>query len=311
MICPKCNAENIMGSTFCIKCGTNIKEYQQQNSNLNNGTSIPNENLINQSINTQPVSTPIVEHSTQQNNFEQPVQQFTQYVASQSQQNISNITLNYLMYIIAILLKPFKSFKEEESKLLNTKTSFIFTIVVSVSMMLVTLVKTIITTIFTKSLDYSTYKMKTSIDFSNLKDIDWLSLIVKNLLIYICIIFAIAIVYYLASLVFKKTVNFIKLLSISATSIIPFVVLNMIVSPLVGKIWVPLAIVAMVIGTVYSVLIFINLINDSINFDSNDKKIYFHLICLSILEVGGYYAYMKLFMDGLGSQVSNILNMFN
>lgn len=25
MTCPKCNANNIEGSSFCVKCGTNLK----------------------------------------------------------------------------------------------------------------------------------------------------------------------------------------------------------------------------------------------------------------------------------------------
>ena len=42
MICPKCGNENINGSTFCIKCGINLKELvsnqninQQNNENVN------------------------------------------------------------------------------------------------------------------------------------------------------------------------------------------------------------------------------------------------------------------------------------
>ena len=228
----------------------------------------------------------------------------------QQNNNVSNAPFNYLMYIVAILLKPFECFKEEESKLCNTKTSFIFSAIIAGAMMLITLVKSMIAVVVTKSMDYSTLKYKTNIDFSKLKDLDWFSLIGKNFLIFAGIIVSIALVYYIVSLMFKKSTNFIKVLSISATSLIPYIVLGMIASPLVGKIWAPLSMIAVVIGVVYSMLIFINLMNADLAFDSVDIKIYFHLICLSILGIAGYYLGMKLILSSLSTNLNDLLNLF-
>ena len=208
------------------------------------------------------------------------------------------------------MLNPFKAFKEEEAKLSNSKTSLTFSSIIAGSMMIITLLTTIFSNIFTKTMDYSTFKYKTSVDFSRLKDLDWLSLIGKNLLIYAGVVVGIAGVYYIVSLIFKKSANFIKYLSISATSLIPYVVLGMVVSPLIGKIWAPLSIIAMVVGAVYSLLIFINLIGNELSFDSVDLKIHFHLICLSILGSSLYYLYMKFMMSSVSSSISDIFDMF-
>lgn len=298
MTCPNCGANNIDGSSFCIKCGTNLKDIQQSNSNVDNAT-IQNEQQMTYKQ-EQPMQQPV--YNQTQNNYQQSV--------NNQNNNISTAHLNYLTYIIAILLNPFKSFKEEEAKLCNTKTSLIFSSIIAVAMMLITLLKSMIVVVFTKSMDYSTFKYKTSIDFSRLKDLDWLSLIGKNLLIFAGVVVALALVYYIVSLIFKKSANFIKLLSISATSLIPYILLGMIVSPLIGKIWAPLSVFAMVIGAVYSLLIFINLINEDLSFDSIDLKIYFHLICLSILGSAGYYLYMKLMVSSVSTNINDILNMF-
>ena len=64
-----------------------------------------------------------------------------------------------------------------------------------------------------------------------------------------------------------------KTLSISASSIIPYVIMGMVVSPILGKIWALLSIVATIVGAVYSIIIFVLLISDNIKFD---KKIYLH-----------------------------------
>ena len=327
MNCPKCGSQNILGSSFCIKCGANLKEnvvepqqqmYEQPSNNPQNSeyVNLNTEQSIN---NSQPVSQnqqPYVQTQVRQTNtqvYQTPVNQYAELASKPvvNNTNIDNSPLNYLMYIVAVLLKPVKSFKEEENKFNNAKTSIIFSSIVAIGIMLINLIKTMISTIFSKSFDYTTFKMKTSVDFSNLKDLDYLDLIGKQLLIYAGIILAIALVYYLASLVVKKQVSFTKMLAVSATSVIPFTILSIIVSPLLGKIWAPLSVISLVVGIVYSLLIFITLINKDITFENGDSRIYFNLICLSILGSAGYYVYMKLLMSGIGSKVSDLLDLFS
>ncbi len=324
MNCPKCGSQNISGSTFCIKCGANLKEnivqtqqqiYEQSNNNVQNSEYV-NLNTEQPTYNNQPVEQPLNQsrqsYSQVQVN-QTPVNQYQQPANEPAINNINidNRPLNYLMYIVAVLLKPVRCFKEEENKFNSAKTSIIFSSIVAVGIMLINLIKTMISTIFSKSFDYTTFKLKTSVDFSNLKDLDYLNLIGKQLLIYAGIIFVIALVYYLASLVVKKQVSFTKMLAVSATSVIPFTVLSMIVSPLLGKIWAPLSVISLVVGIVYSLLIFITLINKDITFENGDSRIYFNLICLSILGSAGYYVYMKLLMSGIGSKVSDLLDLFS
>ena len=297
MTCPKCGANNIDGSSFCIKCGANLKEMQQTSSI--NDASIQNNQQMNIQQ-EQPIYT--------QQPIQQPVynQQTVQPVSNNT--NVSAAPLNYLMYIIAILLKPFKSFKDEETELNNTKTSIILSLIITGAMTIINLIKTIFSTVRVASYSWTdgyTYSWQ----WDNLKNIKWIEVIGKNFLIYACIIFAIALVFYLGSLIVKKQLSFIKSLSITSTSIIPVVIGAMIISPLAGKLWSPLSIVFMVIGGVYSLIILYELMNNELKLDG-DTKIYFNLTCLSILTVAGYYAFMKLFMSSVTSGLDGLLDLF-
>ncbi len=294
MICPNCGMDNIQGSSFCVKCGNKLNTE-----NVNNNFQQQVQEVNNVQANNQ-VGDTFVQNTMQQNNYVNNVNVVTN----------TNKAMNFFMYILMILIKPFKTFKEEEEKLTDTKNSLILSGIVVGLMLVINLIKSMITTVFTKKMDYTTFKLKTVIDFSNLKNLDWLDLLGKHLLIYAGIILAIAVVYYLASLVFKKNGNFIKLLSISATSLIPFTLVGMFASFVLGKIWSPLYMVCVIVSLIYSVLILVCLINKQFEFENDDTKIYFHLICLGVLAVAGYYLYMKYFVLGtISSKVSDVLDL--
>ena len=273
MTCPKCGSNNNDNSIFCIKCGFNLKGLQQTES-------------VNANYN----------QNEQNGNYQQqPIQNFVQQPASIT--NVSTAPLNYLMYIIAVLLKPLKSFKEEEEKLDNAKTSFVFTLIITVFMTIISLINIIFTTVHVQSYSWSS-GYKYSWEWSNLKNVEWLEIIGKNLLMYAGIIFAIALVFYLGSLIIKKQLSFTKSLSISTTSIIPAVIGIMVLSPLVVKIWPPLSIVFIAVGAIYSLIILYELMNYKLKLEG-DTKIYFILACLSVLIIASYYAFMKLSVNAL------------
>lgn len=280
MKCLKCGANNIDGSSFCIKCGASFKEMQQDV--FANNTSFQNE----QPIYAQPPT-------------QQPI----------ANQNVSTVSLNYLTYIVAILIKPFKSFKEESAKLSDTKTSFVLALIISLAMTVVNLLTTIVSTVRVSSYSWRDGGYTYSWKWENLKEIKFFEVIGKNFLIYACIIFAIAFVFYLASLIIKKELNFIKSLSITATSMIPAVVGGMLISPLAGQIWSPLGIAFTVAGSCYSLVILYELINDELKLD-DDTKIYFNAICFGILAVAGYYVFMKFFMGSAIKGLDKFLDLY-
>ena len=218
--------------------------------------------------------------------------------------------LNYPMFIVNVLLKPYKTFKEEENKLCNVKTSLIFSSIIVVAMMLINLITSMISAIFINDFDVTKFEYVKRLELSNLGKLDYLELIGKNLLIYAGIIAGIALIYYIVSLIFKKNTNYIKLLSITAISAIPVVLITMIVAPILGIIWETLYFVASIIGIIYSIVIFITLISENIKFENKDLNMYFHLICISVIGVSGYYLLMNIFTSSISSDFGSILDMF-
>jgi len=310
MNCPNCGTFNNDGFKFCIKCGNSL-----ETTTPNVVEPVTTEEVLNeQSVEvapTQSVEATPAPAQQPMNTYQQPVQPQQSFNTSTvSAVPTDNSPLNYLKYVLGLLLKPFETYKSEEGKLSNVKNSLILSGIVAGAMMLINLLTAMISSVFVKTMDYSTFKYKTEFSIEGLKNLDYLELIGKNLLIYICIIAAIAVVYYLASLVAKKSINFMKTLSISASSIIPYVIMGMVVSPILGKIWAPLSIVATIVGAVYSVILFVLLISDNIHFEKKDLCAYFHLACMTILGTAGYYAYMKLFTSGITDQLGSYLDMF-
>ncbi|MCI8545330.1 MAG: zinc ribbon domain-containing protein [Bacilli bacterium] len=266
MNCPKCGTLNNINSSFCLKCGTPLAMQQ---------------NVVSSEVYTQTYN----------------------QSAMTDLQSVSK-PFHIIAYMIALLMKPWTCFREEQSKLSDTKTAFLLAGIVGILMMFVNLIKTFISVIFIKKMNYSTWKMETKIDFRGLKDLDYLSLIGKNLLIYIGIIIAIAAIYYLAILVIKRSSKFQTILSITASSFIPFLIFSMFLAPILGKVWNILEIILIIIGFIYAITIFMTLMNDNISFENQDHKIYFHAVCTSIIIFGGYYTCLKLLESELGGVLS-------
>lgn len=304
MNCPNCGAENASNSSFCIKCGTKL--INDQVNNLNQNISLSSNLIQNDGIKN--YNQGIVYQNIKQ---AENIQVNTNSMNNGSTSVKTGNELNYFSYIIDILLKPIKTFKNEEKKF-DTKTSLIFSGIVAVMLMIINLIKNIFSVILVKKFDYNTLKTKTSIEFSNLKNLEWFDLIVKRLLLFAAIIAVIALVYYLAGLVIKKEANYTKNLSIVSSALIPYALIGMIAAPLLSNIYEELYLIILIIATIYSISIFITLINYSMKLENNDQTIYFHVICLSILIISSYYLYTKVLLTSfLESKISSSLNYFN
>ena len=296
MNCPNCNTVNNEDSKFCIGCGTKLEATPSV---------APNPTAV------EPAPTPqvnqVVTETPVQQNVPQPVQmQPTQAVAAAAPVNTVSLTLNYFMYCLLVLLKPNKVFKEEESKLSAPKNGFILSAIVEGAMMLVNLFTSMLGAVRETSIWTDEVKW----NFANLSNLNYLELIGKNLLIYLGVILAIAGIFYLGSLIAKKQTNFIKLLSISATAIIPVILGHMILSPILSLIWNELGIIVSAVSIVYAVVLLYELMNNELKLEG-DIKVYFNLAIFSILMIAGYYAFTNLLVSNVTSELDDIMNMFN
>ena len=124
-----------------------------------------------------------------------------------------------------------------------------------------------------------------------------IQLIVKQLILYIGIIFIIASVYYVAGLIAKKQANYSKLVAISALGLVPYVVSMKILSPLLGSFSTVLPAFMILIGLLYTFIFMYEGINKELKLEG-DVKHYLNTACIIIILLA--YAFF-IGMMGLDS----------
>lgn len=316
MNCPNCGMANSNDSKFCIKCGqslvnnTNFVETSNaingMNSNeVNSGFENSNNNELNSAMqNNNNVS------ETQTNSV---LNNYSQNVSNNNIKKDSSLKVSFVEYffiIIAIILKPFSSLKEELAKFNAFKSSAILSLIVSGIATIISLLSEMFSAIRVKNFDWSAGKYTTSWVWENLKDIEYFKVIGKSFLIYLGVILAIAVVYYLGGLIVKKQTNFSRLLGISALAVTPLLICYLILSPLLSLIWAELSMPIILVSAIYTIVIVYEGMNSEILLDGN-AKYYFNLVCLSILGIAAYYLCMKLFVSSISSGLNDLGNMMN
>ena len=312
MNCPNCGAVNNPGSKFCIRCGTNIEGVQvqtEQPSQVGTATQQP----VNQNIN--PVPSQVTNASVNQNTSNVQVSpnssQNNQTINNQTTSSTNKISIvQYFFIIMSVILKPFTAFKEELKKFDVFKNSMIMSLIVSGVSTLINLITTMLNAIIVKSYSWSSGKYTTTWVWENLKDLNYVEIIFKNFLIYLGVIFAIAVVYYLASLVVKKQTNFARLLGIYSLVVTPVLICSLLLAPILSLIWAELAMPVIIIGLIYTIILLYENMNNEILLEGN-VKYYFNLVCLSILAVVIYFLYMKLVIGPATDGLEEIFDLFS
>lgn len=263
-VCPNCGITNLANAKFCIKCGANLEVNNNMNSELQNN------NFDNGTYNNM-------------NN--------TNNVNAYNNNQVSSGKLDYVKYLLGSLLKPYDTYKNNESTLGDIKNASILTLIVVGIMTAINLLSTMISAVRHKSF----FSGEVTWNWDNLGDVEYFKVIGLDLLVYAGIIAAIAGVYYLGSLVIKKNAKFSNLIGAATTSVVPFSTCSLLLSPILSMIYSPLGIATTVVGFVYTLVTLIELVNDIVVIDNKNTRIYYHLVCLStVIIVGGFIAYKVL-----------------
>ena len=131
MTCLNCGANNIDGSSFCVKCGANLKGAQHQ-VNVNNEATIKNEQPI---YNQQPVQNEQPMLNQLQNNYQEPMNNsynsFNNDGITNNKKEKNKLVLVIIIIIIIIVILgivTFFCFKKDKSSGkdfdINYSTSF-------------------------------------------------------------------------------------------------------------------------------------------------------------------------------------------
>ena len=124
---------------------------------------------------------------------------------------------------------------------------------------------------------------KTSWVWSSLAEIEYFRILGEKLLIYTGIIGSLSAIYYIVSTLMKKKPDIVKLISIVCTAFIPFGVAYGLVALILSIVYAPLGIIVTIIGFIYSMLLFLDFIDEAIVIEEKNKRLLLHLLCLSIV----------------------------
>ena len=221
--------------------------------------------------------------------------------------SIKDVFLEYLFITFNTILKPATTLKDKISKFATFKCSFIFASFVSLIATLINLITAMFTSIVVKSYNWNLNDYETTWVWSNLKNVQYLEIILKSFLIYLGVIFVITVIYYLASLIKKKEVSFPKLLGISTLSLIPLLICSLVISPLIALVWEELGVLIVLAGFICTLVLLYENMNNEIALKGNIKY-YFNFACLFILLIIIYFVFNKIFVQ---NGIEEILDIFN
>lgn len=272
MTCPKCGAEIMEGSSFCVKCGANLsetpmEEVKEEVSEVKEETVVEQSNVVE---NTTPNTTPETPTPTPNNNDQKKV----------DVEALKGSAKGYLNYILALFTKPFSAYKDQESKFNNTKDALMFSGFIALLMMVVNLVLSVI-------IVPTDFGLKYKFGFRDITGDLLFSLIVKKLIIYVGALAFVALVYYLGCLIIKKSANYVKLLSIVSTAAVPYIAFKMALYDILLVLWRDMTGFASWAGTISEILLMVLLINDYTKLEKKDSMFLFHVACLTIIRAGG------------------------
>ena len=293
MICKKCGAKNKKGASFCSKCG-NTLDQEEKKTTKKKTTKIVEEKEIEKPIEEE-VKKPEVNKIEGKTgvDFSNKEDDITITIDKQKYISLWN-------YIVSGIFKPITT-NEETLKDDNTMEEAITRVFkVGVVGMLVNLVMTMIRSVFVKTPTLEGFK--TVIDVTGLKDLDYLSLIFKNVIIYLVIMALVACLYFIGSLVVKKEIKMERLLTISANSFIELIATIIFLYQLVSLFSIKLSFVVLALGMILYVLVLTKNISKEIKLNDPNKEILFHICTLGIV--------LLIVMQSVESAFSAYLNGF-
>ena len=207
-------------------------------------------------------------------------------------ENFGDVLISVFKFILQVLIKPVDAIKENKDNMSNPIFALILSVFASLVMVISNFIVNIFDVIVVKQYTFGK-GYETSWQFSRIGNLDFLELIFKNFFMFAFVIILVAGVFYLSSLVIKKEINFFKSVSISAASIIPFVLCTFVLTPILSLIWSHF-VVLIFLGIIYSLSLLLSLYSEEMKLVGN-LKFYYFSSNISILVTILYVALFGLF----------------
>lgn len=282
MNCSKCGKKVKEGAKFCVGCGTPLTDTKVE----------------------------VEKTSEVREKVAMKVTEVKENVKKAADSDFMKVVLSSLLFLLNILLKPIKTLKSKIEFYSKPQNGFILAGVVALATMVVNVVMTFVMALLKKDCTPNFFSAPTCLSIGDkLKQIDWMGITLKHLLIMLIAMFAIAGIYYIACLIAKKSVNFMRLLTITAVSFIPASVAMYVLVPIFGWIHFQFGVIFLIIGMIYSLVVFFSAMSDEIKFDNNDTKLYFNLICISLIMIILYFIGYNVAVNSVNNAVGSLSSL--
>ena len=200
-------------------------------------------------------------------------------------------SINLISLIKGLYLDPVKTVSDNVKYLKEGKVSLIASLILVLSSMIFKLLTTISQSFTVKTCDIWG-KCKDTISLTNIFKLNYSDLVFKEVIILAILLFALSGIYYVGSLVLKKKIDFFEIHSVMICSLIPYVVLVYLISPILSSIYNPFGILIDNLVKVYTVLLISFSIKDLFKIKETKDLILLNSICLAVFTIIKYYAYL-------------------
>lgn len=308
MLCPNCKTENDDSANFCVNCRASLKD------------SAPAEPASTEAPKTEtetaPAETPAEPAAPAATTPETPAAPAAPAVAPKA----SGGTPNFFAVMIAGVLKPITTFKENLPKFADIKNAAILSLIVVAIATILSTVTSVVGIVRTEECvencsSYSIFsssdskdkkkKMETKWDWDKLEKYDWFKSVGTTFLTNMITILALSGAYFGISKLFKSTTaNFGRMLTVVAVGTIPFTIVGFL-APMIG------AISTVLSGALYlaSVGYGLSIIFVGLNLESGlegDKKVYLNILALVCMVIV-YYIEVRFMYGELGGKMFEAL----
>ena len=127
-------------------------------------------------------------------------------------------------------------------------------------------------------------------NFDNFDNLDYIDLALVNLLQYAVMILGIAGIYYLATLILKKSTTYVKTLGVISLAIIPNIILSF-AGSIIGIVWSPIATFIDTAAVAYTILILTMSFKNILKINDFDKLVFYNVIIIAIIKVLEYIVF--------------------
>lgn len=183
------------------------------------------------------------------------------------------------------LTKPGTTIKEKTRAFNKTNSSIKIFLSFSTLTFIAFIVSNVINGCFIKVYDINTGTYNTSLNFSNIVNLDLISISLIGILLCYGVTFLVTAIYYCASFVTNRGLTFGRYLSVITLSLLPFMICLNILSPILSIPSYSYGVLIAIFGIIYSFIILITTLNDLITFKSTNQKIMYHTIILTLVFI--------------------------